>query len=49
MKACRHCAEQIQDQARICPHCRRRQGASIVLIVFISFVVLWLVGRTLPQ
>ena len=28
MKTCPHCAEQIQNAARVCPHCRSKLGVS---------------------
>jgi len=37
-KKCRHCAMFIPKEAKICPHCRKRQGMSlplkIILIIF---------------
>lgn len=41
-KKCRHCAMMIPKEAKICPYCRKKQGASMVvaffLILFIIFV-----------
>jgi hypothetical protein len=42
-KKCKHCAMMIPDEAKICPHCRKRQGMPVIggiLVVFIFFVLI---------
>ncbi len=45
-KKCRQCAMMIAEEAKICPHCRTKQGMtisaglSVVIIIILSFVAL---------
>jgi hypothetical protein len=48
MKTCGSCAEQIRDEASVCPFCRRRQGTStfasvawvVAIFTLLSFCVM---------
>ena len=41
MKKCKHCQSEIDDKAKICPHCRKKQNKPIFRwIVIIVFVLL---------
>ena len=45
LKKCRHCAEPIQPEAKICSHCRKRQPLlNIIVSIAIVFVVLTLLA-----
>lgn len=45
-KKCKHCAMMIPKEAKVCPHCRKKQGTSlavgclaiIVIIIFIGII-----------
>lgn len=40
-KKCRHCAMMIPKEAKVCPHCRKKQGTSIgVWILAIIFILM---------
>jgi len=41
-KQCKKCKEQINKKARVCPHCRAKQGLPIWLIIIIIIIVLGL-------
>lgn len=52
-KKCKHCAMMIPKEAKICPHCRKRQGmglfAKIIIGVFGFFVLAGIVGRLIDS
>lgn len=43
-KTCKHCGEEISKKAKICPHCRKKQGKIpkwiIVLAIFIIIIAI---------
>ena len=40
-KKCKHCATMIPEDAKVCPHCRKRQSVSFLSVfIFIVFVLL---------
>lgn len=46
MKTCRYCASSIQNEARVCPHCRKKQRAVWPTIIAIV-AALWFIGLML--
>ena len=47
-KKCKHCAMMIPEEAKICPHCRKQQGWSVLhkigLVILIAMVISFFVG-----
>lgn len=43
-KVCKHCKTEIPYGAKVCPQCRKKQGASGCLIVIIVVIALGLIG-----
>lgn len=37
-KKCKHCAMMIPKEAKICPHCRKKQGVSFIVGAFIVII-----------
>lgn len=53
MKKCKYCCSEIDDKAKICPHCGKRQpvksvAATVFAIVLICVVVVFVVAILLP-
>jgi hypothetical protein len=46
-KKCKYCAMMIPEEAKVCPHCRKKQGTSI--IVWILAIIFILVGIGMCQ
>lgn len=44
MKKCKHCQSEIDDKAKICPHCRKKQGMPIWLIIILVIVGIGFIG-----
>ncbi len=44
-KKCPHCATMIPVEAKICPHCRKKQGTSIIVWVIVGLIVLYAIGK----
>ncbi|MCI6265817.1 MAG: FxLYD domain-containing protein [Erysipelotrichaceae bacterium] len=44
MKKCKYCQTEIDKKAKICPNCRKKQGANGCLIAIIVIVVLAIIG-----
>ncbi len=42
-KKCKHCASMIPREAKICPHCRKRQGMSPIVKIFLVFFALMVI------
>lgn len=42
-KICKHCQSEIPYKAKICPHCRKKQGG-VLKWVIISFVIICVIG-----
>lgn len=51
MKKCKHCQSEIDDKAKICPNCNKKQGSAgkTVLIVVGVIVALGVIGNLLPD
>lgn len=43
-KLCKHCKTEIPADAKLCPHCRKKQGMSGCLIVVIAVIVVAILG-----
>ena len=43
-KLCKHCKTEIPFDAKVCPNCKKKQGASGCLIVIIVFLALCIIG-----
>jgi len=41
MKKCKHCKSEIDSKAKVCPHCRKRQGHPVLggILIFIGIVI----------
>lgn len=44
-KKCPHCATMIPAEAKICPHCRKKQGTSMIVWVIVGLIVLYAIGK----
>lgn len=51
MKKCKHCQSEIDDKAKICPNCKKKQGGvgKTILIVVGVIVALGIIGNMLPD
>lgn len=43
-KQCKHCKSEIEYDAKVCPHCRKKQGKSGCLIIIIVVLILMVIG-----
>ncbi|MBN1473498.1 MAG: hypothetical protein JW914_02680 [Syntrophaceae bacterium] len=43
-KKCKHCAMMIPKEAKICPHCRKKQGTSIITLFLSAIFILFVIG-----
>lgn len=43
-KKCKHCAMMIPKEAKVCPHCRKKQGTSIITMIVAGFFILFVIG-----
>lgn len=46
-KLCKHCKTEIPADAKVCPNCRKKQGANGCLVIIIIVVVLAILGALL--
>lgn len=44
MKKCKYCQTEIEEKAKICPNCRKKQGAPGCLVVFLVFLGIIVIG-----
>ncbi len=50
MKKCKYCKTEIDDKAKICPHCRKKQSGGcgtvllVLLFIFLAFILLCIIG-----
>lgn len=44
MKKCKYCKEEIDSKAKVCPHCKKKQGHPILLIIFLIILIQFLVA-----
>ena len=44
-KKCKHCTMMIPSEAKICPHCRKKQGSSFFLKIAILLIGLYLISK----
>lgn len=47
MKVCKHCKSEIAADAKICPNCRKKQGANGCLVVIVVVLLLAIFGIAL--
>lgn len=47
MKKCKHCQSEIDDKAKVCPKCRKKQGKPIIRWIIIAIIVLMFGGCVL--
>ena len=38
-KKCKHCKEEIDAKAKVCPHCRKKQSNPILTVIIVLFVI----------
>lgn len=52
-KKCKHCAMMIPQDAKICPHCRKKLGWSLPAKIFVGLIILGafgaLIGKNNPE
>lgn len=44
MKKCKYCKTEIDDKAKICPNCKKKQGPKIGLIIFLIIIGIFIIG-----
>ncbi|MEI6243330.1 MAG: hypothetical protein WCP39_08030 [Chlamydiota bacterium] len=47
-KKCKHCAMMIPKEAKICPHCRKKQGTSTAVGCLAIFILLMIFAAIIP-
>lgn len=40
MKKCKYCQSEIDDKAKICPNCRKKQGGKGIIVVAVIFIII---------
>lgn len=45
-KKCKHCAMMIPKEAKVCPHCRKKQGTSLAVGCLAILFILFIIGMT---
>ncbi len=48
MKKCKHCQTEIDDKAKVCPNCKKKQGLPTWLIVIIVIILIVVIVSALP-
>lgn len=48
-KKCKHCAMMIPADAKICPHCRKKQGMGPVIKILLAILVLAWIGSIMAR
>ena len=46
-KMCKYCREEIDSKAKVCPHCKKKQGSPKWLIIIIVILIIAAVGSAL--
>lgn len=44
MKKCKYCKSEIDAKAKVCPHCKKKQGPKIVKWLIIGFIIIGIIG-----
>ena len=44
MKKCKHCQSEIDDKAKVCPNCRKKQTNPVVKAICIFFGAMFIIG-----
>jgi hypothetical protein len=47
MKKCKYCKSEIDDKAKICPHCKKKQGPKVVLWIIVGIILVAIIGSAL--
>lgn len=49
MKKCKYCQTEIDEKAKICPNCKKKQGPSIIKWIIIGIVVIGIIGAAVAS